>query len=357
MDIKKGVFLIGILLIGIGLAGCQSNAKSMSKQAQQTTKDGQIKIVGNTFAGQFTGSGTSGDPDYDYLMTFKADGTFRQDITATNGYFAKFVELGDYTIDKKKANIVINIKQVIEVTYDSEYELTNHKAPSSYDFRVKNGANNLTQAENKPINIAIKKDYLLGSVNGVQLRPTNQKVIPFKQFKTEEQAKTKIQQSRKTTTSTSPARKTTSSTITQSNSRSEEPTGGSDLARLKAQVASKNPDLQVTNESEIDTNMAIDLFNLLLGSGQMTWADWRKDSVPDDSYVITAESDGSYKLFFQGTGVPTIRRFGEVAIYGMVALGDGIDPTDYEKEIVDLKTMQIIGTTDIAPTHLHDNGV
>lgn len=341
------------LLLTVGLVGCQDNTKHAKKIEQHvvspTTKNGRIKIIGQNFAGSYQGAGTKTDPSYEYLMAFKADGTFRQDITATDGYYAKFVEQGTYTIDKQTAKIVINIQQVVEVTYATEYDLSHQQPPISYDYRKQQGGKALTAAEDKPINILIKSNYLQGSVNGVQLRPTKHAMISFNHFKTAAQNEVQSQKSRKTTTSTS--RQTTNTTKVET-----APTGSSELTQLKAEVAGQDPSLKVTSESVIDTNMGVELYNLLVGKRMnVMWRVWRNSGVDDDA-VITLESDGSYKLFFQGTATPAIRRFGDVAVYGFIREGLGANPTDYEKEIVDLKNMRVIGTTTIAPTHIHDQG-
>lgn len=347
---KNRILIVTLLFLIVGLVGCQGNVKPSKKTEQRvaspTTKNGRIKLIGQNFAGNYQGTGTKSDPSYEYLMAFKADGTFRQDITATDGYYAKFVEQGTYTIDKQAAKIVINIQQVVEVTYATEYDLSHQQPPISYDYRKQQGGKALTAAENKPINILIKSDYLQGSVNGVRLKPTKQAMPSFNQFKTAVQNEVQSQKSRKTTTSTTQQTSNTPKVETA-------PNGSSELTQLQAQVARQDPSLKVTNESIIDTNMAIALFDLLLGKeNHMTWAMWHED----DKYVITPERDGSYKLFFQGNAYPTVRRFGDIAVYGLVKVGPGVDPTDYEKEIVDLKKMRVIGTTTIAPTHIHDQG-
>lgn len=350
---KNRILIVTFLLLIVGLVGCQGNVKPSKKTEQRvaspTTKNGRIKIIGQNFAGSYQGAGTKADPSYEYLMAFKADGTFRQDITATDGYYAKFVEQGTYTIDKQAAKIVINIQQVVEVTYATEYDLSHQQPPISYDYRKQQGGKALTVAEDKPINILIKSDYLQGSVNGVQLRPTKHAMTSFNHFKAAAQNEVQSKKSRKTTTSTS--HQTTNTTKVET-----EPTGSSELTQLKAEVAEQDPSLKVTSESVIDTNMGVELYNLLVGKRMnVMWNVWRNSGVDDDA-VITLESDGSYKLFFQGTATPAIRRFGEVAVYGFIREGPGVDPTDYEKEIVDLKKMRVIGTTTIAPTHIHDQG-
>lgn len=167
------------------LSACRGKAPEQNK----TTKVATQSIVGETYKGTHTGNKTSADPDYTYLMDFKKDGTFRQDIIASNGYAGKFVEQGKYKIDTKTKNITIDIQEVVEVTYANDDDLKVDKSPVSYQYRDKAGTTKLTDAENKPITIKIMPKYLVGSVNKVKLYQTSEKVVTFKQFKTNQGTK------------------------------------------------------------------------------------------------------------------------------------------------------------------------
>lgn len=99
---KKTKLVMLLVFASLLLVACSRQvklAKQISHGQHQTTTSNDIN--GSTYHGTYTGNKSHEDPDYDYLMSFKKDGTFRQDITASNGYAGKFVESGTYQVNKK----------------------------------------------------------------------------------------------------------------------------------------------------------------------------------------------------------------------------------------------------------------
>lgn len=181
---KKMKLVMLLAFASLLLVACSRQvklAKQISHAQHQTTT--QNNVSGGTYHGTYTGNKSHEDPDYDYLMSFKKDGTFRQDITASNGYAGKFVESGTYQVNKKTQQIIIKIQKVVEVTYASDSALKQKATPTAYQYRDEH---QLTAAENKPIEIKITPKYLEGSINKVKLYKVKTKVVDFDQFKTQQ---------------------------------------------------------------------------------------------------------------------------------------------------------------------------
>lgn len=177
------------------LVGCNpstSSSNSTSKQVVESKAEG-VTIVGQDFAGTYTGKGTADDPTYQYSMHFGKDGQFVQDIIASKGYAGRFTEKGTYKIDKKNKKIVMTIKEVTEERFGSDEALATGEAPTTFYERSKSSSKSpLNKAEDHPIDIKLGAKYLTGSVNGVKLYLTKKATVNYtKHYETEKSKYTK----------------------------------------------------------------------------------------------------------------------------------------------------------------------
>lgn len=170
---KRNLLIFFSILFLLILAGC-SSSKPIIKDSSKNS-NGELIIKGHNFKGVHHGKGTAADPDYKYSMFFGKDGNFVQDIISSKGFAGRFTEKGTYTIDKS-GDITMNIDSVTEERFNSDSDLQDGIAPISIAQRQ---GNTLNAAEDHPIKIENKKNYLLGTVNKVKLYSTDKKTVKY----------------------------------------------------------------------------------------------------------------------------------------------------------------------------------
>ncbi|KRL07879.1 hypothetical protein [Schleiferilactobacillus perolens] len=177
---KAVILILGLtLLTGCGLFGNKSaTAKGQSSTSSKVTETNQV--LGN-YAGTHKGDGTAKDPTYRYSINFDKHGHFTQDIISSQGYAGRFTQTGSYKVDAKSKDVTIRIEQVTEEMFSSDDILKAGGAPVSISVRssLDGSSTKLTAAEDHPIQLLNRKEYLLGTVNNVKLYPTKETTVSY----------------------------------------------------------------------------------------------------------------------------------------------------------------------------------